>query len=39
MEIVVNNVKKSFGEKVALNIDTYIIHSGEVIGLVGNNGA
>lgn len=39
MEITVNNVKKTFGEKVALNIDTYIIHQGEVIGLVGNNGA
>lgn len=39
MDITVSNVKKSFGEKVALNIDTYIIHSGEVIGLVGNNGA
>lgn len=39
MEISVNNVKKTFGEKVALNIDTYIIHAGEVIGLVGNNGA
>lgn len=39
MEISVNNVKKCFGEKVALNIDTYKIHQGEVIGLVGNNGA
>lgn len=39
MEISVNNVKKTFGDKVALNIDTYIIHSGEIIGLVGNNGA
>lgn len=39
MEITVNNVKKTFGEKVALDIDTYIIHEGEVIGLVGNNGA
>lgn len=39
MEIIVNNVKKTFGEKVALNIDKYIIHQGEVIGLVGNNGA
>jgi len=39
MEIIVDNVKKAFGEKVALNIDKYIIHQGEVIGLVGNNGA
>ena len=39
MEISVNNVKKTFGDKVALNIDTYIIHPGEIIGLVGNNGA
>lgn len=39
MDISVSNVKKTFGEKVALNIDKYIIHQGEVIGLVGNNGA
>lgn len=39
MEIIVDKVKKSFGEKVALDIDKYIIHQGEVIGLVGNNGA
>lgn len=39
MDIVVDNVKKTFGDKVALNIDKYIIHQGEVIGLVGNNGA
>lgn len=39
MDIQVSNVKKFFGEKKALDIDTYNIHSGEVIGLVGNNGA
>ncbi|MCQ2213537.1 MAG: ABC transporter ATP-binding protein [Bacteroidaceae bacterium] len=39
MDIIVENVKKTFGDKVALDIDKYIVHSGEVIGLVGNNGA
>lgn len=39
MEIIVDNVKKSFGDKLVLDIDKYIIHQGEVIGLVGNNGA
>lgn len=39
MELIVENVKKTFGEKVALNIDKYVIHQGEIIGLVGNNGA
>ena len=39
MQIQINNLKKCFGEKVAVNIDTYTIHSGEMLGLVGNNGA
>jgi ABC-2 type transport system ATP-binding protein len=25
--------------KVALDIGTYVIHDGEIVGLVGNNGA
>ena len=37
--ITVNNLKKSFGEKVAVNIDNYTIESGTMLGLVGNNGA
>ena len=39
MELTLENVKKSFGEKVALDIDTYVVHDGEIVGLVGNNGA
>ena len=37
--ITVNNLKKSFGEKVAVNIDSYTINQGAMLGLVGNNGA
>ena len=37
--ITVNNLKKSFGEKVAVNIDNYTISQGTMLGLVGNNGA
>lgn len=39
MNLIIDNLKKTFGDKVALNIDKYIVHSGEIIGLVGNNGA
>lgn len=39
MELTLENVKKTFGEKVALDIDTYVVHDGEIVGLVGNNGA
>lgn len=39
MNITIENLTKSFGEKQVLNIDHYVIHSGEIIGLVGNNGA
>lgn len=39
MELTLENVKKSFGEKVALDIDNYVVHDGEIVGLVGNNGA
>ena len=39
MELIIDNVKKSFGDKLALNISKYVIHKGEIIGLVGNNGA
>ena len=37
--ITINNLKKSFGEKVAVNIDSYTINQGAMLGLVGNNGA
>ena len=39
MKIIIQNLKKSFGEKVAVNIDSFKINSGEILGLVGNNGA
>jgi len=39
MELKLYNIKKCFGEKVALDIENYSVKDGEVIGLVGNNGA
>ena len=43
MEIVISNLVKTFGEKqevkVAVDIPELTIHSGELLGLVGNNGA
>ena len=39
MKIQIENLKKSFGEKVAVDIDQYEIKDGEMLGLVGNNGA
>ena len=39
MKIQINNLKKCFGEKTAVNIPNFTINNGEVIGLVGNNGA
>ena len=39
MKIQIENLKKSFGEKVAVDIESYEIKDGEMLGLVGNNGA
>ena len=39
MKIQIDNLKKSFGEKVAVDIEQYEIRDGEMLGLVGNNGA
>ncbi|MBQ8051129.1 MAG: ABC transporter ATP-binding protein [Bacteroidaceae bacterium] len=39
MNIIIDNLRKTFGEKVAVDIDHYEIQSGEILGLVGNNGA
>lgn len=33
------NLEKYFGTKKAIDIESYTIHSGEMLGLVGNNGA
>lgn len=37
--ITIENLKKSFGEKVAVDIPSLHINRGEILGLVGNNGA
>ncbi len=34
-----NNLQKDFGEKRAVDIDNYVINNGDILGLVGNNGA
>ena len=39
MQISINGLKKCFGEKTAVDIETLDLHSGEIVGLVGNNGA
>lgn len=39
MRIEAKNLRKAFGEKVAVDIDSYVINHGDMIGLVGNNGA
>lgn len=39
MKIQLNNLKKCFGEKTAVDIPDFTINNGEIIGLVGNNGA
>lgn len=37
--ITINNLQKNFGEKRAVDIENYVINNGDIIGLVGNNGA
>lgn len=39
MDIIIKNLKKTFGEKVAVDIPELTIHGGDLLGLVGNNGA
>ena len=39
MEIIIKDLKKTFGDKTAVDIPDLTIHSGELLGLVGNNGA
>ena len=39
MELQIENLKKQYGEKTALDIPQLTIRSGELVGLVGNNGA
>lgn len=37
--ITIKNLKKTFGEKVAVDIPEFHIEKGQILGLVGNNGA
>ena len=37
--ITIHNLQKNFGTQTAIDIDSYTINQGEMIGLVGNNGA
>ena len=37
--IIIENLKKSFGETLACNIESFTINNGDILGLVGNNGA
>ena len=39
MNIQIDNLKKAFGEKIAVDIPNFVIHDGDILGLVGNNGA
>ena len=39
MDIIIDHLKKQFGEKVAVDVDHFEVHHGEILGLVGNNGA
>lgn len=39
MNISINNLKKSFGERTVVDIEQFNINKGEILGLVGNNGA
>lgn len=39
MKIQINNLKKTFGPKVAVDIEEFHVNDGEILGLVGNNGA
>lgn len=39
MTITIEDLRKTFGEKVAVDINHFEIPSGQILGLVGNNGA
>lgn len=34
-----NNIRKQFGEKVAVDVADFTVHQSDILGLVGNNGA
>lgn len=37
--IKLEQLKKTFGEKIAVDIDQFTVNEGDILGLVGNNGA
>ena len=37
--IIIDKLKKNFGEKIAVDIEHYEINQGDMLGLVGNNGS
>ena len=39
MNIQLNSLKKTFGDKTAVDIPQFTIHHGDILGLVGNNGS
>lgn len=39
MQINISSLKKVFGDKVAIDIPQFVVHHGDILGLVGNNGA
>ena len=39
MKIEITNLTKKFGEKTAVEIDSFTVNKGDILGLVGNNGA
>lgn len=39
MGIILKQLKKSFGEKIAVDVDNLIIGSSTILGILGNNGA
>lgn len=39
MEINISNLKKKYGDKTAVDIFDFNVPEGQIIGLLGNNGA
>jgi len=39
MRIEINNLRKSFNDKIAVDIERFAVANGEILGVVGNNGA
>ncbi len=39
MQIQLNSLKKTFGDKIAVDIPAFTVRHGDILGLVGNNGA